>query len=374
MSSGEAGAGTRRPEGALGPLLIALIAAGIVARFLLPALGHNFDFESYRIVGDIVTGGGNVYAETTRYNYGPVWFLVLGAARALAALTAQPEVAYRFLIVAVLTAADIAIAFILRREYGDRVALIFFLNPVSILITGFHNQFDNLAIAVGLAAMQHAARAEADGNRPRWLASLGLLGLALTIKHIFFLLPLWLAFRAKTWAARLIALVLPVAIFLASFLPFLAARDGIVRNVFLYRSFPNGLLFRELADAIPPALLLILGLAAVGYLLRKRPLFEGALLYLVALVVLSPAMANQYLAIPMPAVAALMNPLHALYTLAATLIIASNPDGLGLGLAHQWLGPSWGNWLEGRHGYDLPIVLLAFGTLWALLSRTRASR
>jgi hypothetical protein len=363
----------RRGERPLGSLFIALMAVGIVARFLLPVLGHNFDFESYRIVGDIVTRGGNVYAETTRYNYGPIWFLILGAARGLAALTSQPEAAFRFFVVAVLTAADAAIAFILRRQYGDRVALLFFLNPVSILITGYHSQFDNVAIAAGLAAMQLGARAEADGDRRRWLASLGLLGVALTIKHIFFLLPLWLAFRAKGWPARLTALTLPVAIFLASFLPFLTASDAIVQNVFLYRSFPNGLLFREVADAIPPALLLILGLAIIGYLVRKRPLFESALLYLVALVVLSPAMANQYLAIPVAAVAAQMNPLHALYTLVASLVIVSNPDGLGLGLVHQLLGPSVGNWLEGRHGYDLPVVLLAFGTLWSMRSRTNAS-
>ena len=105
-----------------------------------------------------------------------------------------------------------------------------------------------------------------------------------------------------------------------------------MHNVFLYRSFANGLLLRELADTIPPSLLFILGLAIIGYFVRKRPLFESALLYLVALVVLSPAMANQYLAIPMPAVAAQMNLLHGLYTLVASLIMVSNPDGLGLGL------------------------------------------
>jgi hypothetical protein len=359
-------------EKPLGPLVVALIAVGIVARFLLPAFGYNFDFASYQIVGDIVARGGNVYAETGRYNYGPVWFLMLGAARTLAALASQPEVAFRFIIVAILTAADLAIAAILRREYDTKVALIFFLNPVSILITGYHNQFDNLAIAVGLAAIHLAGGAEAGGNRRRWLASLALLGLALTIKHIFFLLPLWLAFRAKGWVARLTALTLPVAIFLVSFLPFLVGgAQGILHNVFLYRSFPNGLFFRGLADVVPTSLLLILSLAIVGYLVRKRRLFDSALLYLVALVVLSPAMANQYFAIPMPAVAAQMNPLHAAYTLIATLILVSNADGLGLGWLHQMFGPSWGQWLEGRFGYDLPVVLLGFGTLWWMRSRPR---
>lgn len=60
------------------PILLALvIVIGVALRLALPLLGHNFDVESYRIVADIMGDGGNVYAETSRYNYWPIWFLIV---------------------------------------------------------------------------------------------------------------------------------------------------------------------------------------------------------------------------------------------------------------------------------------------------------
>lgn len=55
-----------------------ILALGFVLRIILSRLGHNYDLESYWIVGEIVAKGGNVYAETHRYNYGPIWFYILG--------------------------------------------------------------------------------------------------------------------------------------------------------------------------------------------------------------------------------------------------------------------------------------------------------
>lgn len=352
----------------------AAFVAGVAARFMLPRLGFNFDAVSYRIVADIVTSGGNVYAETPRYNYGPVWFLILGALRWAAGFTAEPTGLFRSGVVAVLTLADLAVAAMLGRRFGARAAILFFLNPVSILITGYHNQFDTLAIAIAFAAVLTAEKAEAEGDGKRRLAALALLGLSLTVKHIFFVLPLWLAFRAGTWRDRALALCVPVGIFLASFLPFAAhGWHGILHNVFLYRSFSNGLTTRLVASlglAVPPSLLLIAGLAVAGWLLRRRPLFEAALVYLVLLVILSPGMANQYLAIPMAAAVVALNPGYALYALAATLIVLSNRDGLWLNLFTR----AGFRWVDDTRGYDLPVVLLAAGLSWQLLGWRRHAR
>ena len=358
------------------PLFTALIMVGVVARFLMPSFGYNHDYVSYGIVSEIVRNGGNVYAETARYNYGPIWLLLLGAVRWVAEHTPAPEPVFRVGLVAILTAADLAIAWLLRREFGSRIALLFFLNPVSILITGFHNQFDNLAIALGLAAALIAGRADPVRDRRAWLGALCLLGLSLTVKHIFFLFPLWIALRAGRWSDRLVAAALPVGLFALSFLPFLATgANGILNNVFLYRSFQNGLISRliseGLGEQLPPALPFILMLAAVGLLVRGRPLFQAALAYLVALVVLSPAMANQYLATPMAAVVASLNPFYVLYAAAAFLILLSNVDGLDLHLFEP-LGPAASTWLDGRFSYDLPVALLALGLAWQLYAWRRA--
>jgi hypothetical protein len=78
-------------------------------------------------------------------------------------------------------------------------------------------------------------------------------------------------------------------------------------------------------------------------------------------------MANQYLAIPMPTVAAALNPGYALYWLISSLLVLSNVDGLAFGL-FRWLGAPW---VEGRFGYDLPVVLLIAGLAWQLWSWRR---
>ena len=59
------------------------MAVAVLARVGLSQVGLNFDFESYEIVADIVRQGKTVYAETGRYNYGPLWFYVLAGLKAL---------------------------------------------------------------------------------------------------------------------------------------------------------------------------------------------------------------------------------------------------------------------------------------------------
>ena len=42
------------------------ICTGIILRYVMMTLGHNYDFESYCIVGEIAGNFGNVYAGTNR--------------------------------------------------------------------------------------------------------------------------------------------------------------------------------------------------------------------------------------------------------------------------------------------------------------------
>jgi len=51
-------------------LFITAVAIGIGLRIWVSTFGYNFDFESYAVVASIIDSGGNVYAETHRYNYG----------------------------------------------------------------------------------------------------------------------------------------------------------------------------------------------------------------------------------------------------------------------------------------------------------------
>ncbi len=134
--------------------LIGLIAVGIMIRYVVMAFGNNFDFESYKIVGEIAGNFRNVYAETSRYNYAPIFLCIQGVLYRLSIYAgANQEWMYRILIVTVLTMADLGITAFIANRYSYVKALLFFLNPVSIIITGYHNQFDNIAVLFALLSI-----------------------------------------------------------------------------------------------------------------------------------------------------------------------------------------------------------------------------
>ena len=86
--------------------------------------------------------------------------------------------------------------------------------------------------------------------------------------------------------------------------PALRAPIGIVRNVFLYRSYPFAPLLRlfqspERAKEVPGLPVMVLALTAIGFMCRKKDAIASALVYSAAVVVFSPSMADQYLAIPL---------------------------------------------------------------------------
>ena len=54
-----------------------VIVLGMGLRFVVALIGHNPDFEAFLVVRDIAKHGGNVYAQTTSYKYGPVWFSII---------------------------------------------------------------------------------------------------------------------------------------------------------------------------------------------------------------------------------------------------------------------------------------------------------
>jgi hypothetical protein len=139
-----------------------VIAVAVGARLALAWLiAGNYDSESYGVVASIVHAGGNVYAQTDRYNYSPFWFLVLGGPDPVA-LAFHVSVAH--LARTLLTVVDVATAAILWRMAGPVSATVFLANPVSIVITGYHGAFDSIAILLVLLAL----RAERRGTQSGW--------------------------------------------------------------------------------------------------------------------------------------------------------------------------------------------------------------
>ncbi len=353
-----------RPGRGVRRLLAAvLVLAAVAARVGIGTIGLNHDVLSWVVVSGVVERGENVYAATDRYNYGPVWSWVVFDLARLAEGSGDPGQAFPVLLSLFLALVDVAIAGLLWRRCGGLTAAFFLLNPVSILVTGFGRQFGNLAVLAGLAA---ATALEQDGagvgsTARAWGAS-ALLGLSLAVKHLLFAFPAWLAVRRGPLRRRLVLLLAPPTLFLLAFVPYWGeGHAGIVRNVLLYRSFSNAPLWhlivpRPLAPALTPMVFFIAALAGFGLAARRLPPMRSLLLYTAVLVAFSPALANQYLAIPIAFCAVWRNPLTLLYSALATVYLAA---GLNLAGLQRVVDPA-------TVGYALQTAVLAAAAVWAL--------
>jgi hypothetical protein len=338
--------------------LLTILAIGIALRLVMPMRGSNFDMESYRIVADIVAKGGDVYSETSRYNYGPIWFHILHALDALPWTVGDKLTALHWKVACFLTLVDVGICLSLFRRYGVTVAALFFLNPISIMITGYHSQFENFAILLGIVSVGMLDREK--GTKWIW-GGLIVLGLSLSVKHILFLFPLWLAFKQKCWSRKLLFVGVPYAIFLGGF-SFYLPRDAhqILKNVFLYRSWNNAPLWTDLAPGfvrhfVPSFALFVATMLILGLLWRPLRAIESLHFYLISLVAFSSAIANQYLAICIPSIATQWNWAYGIYTFIGTAFLLVDHDGLHLHNLQNVL-----RW-DGKYGYDIVVLPLFIG-------------
>ena len=335
-----------------------IIALGLDLRMGAATLGHNFDMESWYIVADIMRHGGNVYAETGRYNYGPVWFLVI---HALDVLAAHRHEVLRYFIAGVLSLADLGIFLVLWRQAGRLAGALFFLNPVSILISGYHCQFDNVAILLGLCSMMLFGDDFQGPLTRRKFLGLLVLGLSLMTKHLFFVFPIWLAVKQKGLWRKIIIVFVPSACFLLAFLPFWAgSQHGIIDNVFHYQSYPGGFFYKFFVPlciqfcwdsrTVWYGLLLLF-----AFICRTRNSFDSLLIYTGVLVAFSPFSTNQYLAIPISLASVFPSVLFFIYTATSTFHLCADVRN----------GPRMWAGLEGRYD-DLAIYALCFALAWLL--------
>ncbi|HEV2694869.1 MAG TPA: hypothetical protein VG347_18385 [Verrucomicrobiae bacterium] len=289
----------------------------MAGRFWFGSLRHGFDYDSWRIVTDLCEQGKNVYASTIRYNYGPVWFNIL---HLLDLLSGHNPAVFRQLLIGFLSAADLGIAFLLWRRFGPLAGALFFLNPVSMMASSIFNQFDNVAILLGLwAVVVFGDEFEKPLDRRKY-AALAILGLSLMTKHVLFVFPFWLAVKQRGLVAKFLIMAIPTVIFLASFAPYWpAGHAGIVANVFEYRALNdtlgrwyNQFFYNEI---LPEILRSMAGaqfwwfvlLVWFAFFCRAKSGFDSLLIYTGVMVAFSPSLFCYYFAIPMALACARMN-------------------------------------------------------------------
>lgn len=316
------------------PLLIILAIALLVR--LVPALllpvGARYDIESFRLVGAALLNGEEVYtsAARNRHPYLPLQMIWIGSALWSARHTAVPFVVWLKL-PAVL--ADVAITAVLFKTLQRRadtatavtLVLLFALNPVSVLITAYHGQFDALPTLLLLLAWVGW-----ELRRTSWSAvALGLATLSKTWPALFW--PI-VVMRQQTWRQRVtyttLALGIPAA--------------AVVVYVLLFQADPLPMLRRTLAHTGVPG---YWGVSAVlSILSRWSPLAAGVYDILLALrhvLLLVAALVTLWWTRRQPALDALL-----------ALLLAELAVSVGIGI--QWLV-----WL-------VPFGLLARETRWSV--------
>jgi 4-amino-4-deoxy-L-arabinose transferase-like glycosyltransferase len=353
-------------------LWVVAVLIGTLARIMVASLGHNGDYDFWIRHAEVIRNGGNLYEGGESYGYGPVWMFVLRFADLVQNILPENRKVFRLVIILVLTLADLLIATIIAKKFSHYAALLFFINPVSIIITGYHNQFDNIAIGAGLLAIIILTNFHKSEYRKFYWAGLILLGLSIAIKQVLIFFPFWLLLRAGTLRQKISRLVVPYLVFCATFLPWATSLEKI--EVIVGEIFPrrgrSGLLltllgaeydgtirgtrFDDLAHHSVSAIFVLI-VVLLGWLMRRRCLFDSVIIYLVAIVAFAPAYSQQQLILPLIALFVYATIELKIFYLLTLLFMVQNSDELG----YEFLFPHFFR-LNGTIYAWLQVLLLIF--------------
>lgn len=197
-----------RPKAIVPLLITTALFVRLVPAVLLP-VGAAYDIESFERVAQALLGGRGVYSSPIvqgRHPYFPLQMYLIGAAMRIAQATGWPFV---FVVKWSPIIADGALTALIFSAYanstdmksGLRLAFSYALNPVSILISAYHGQFD--AVPAFLLALSWYLWyfGKRSGERIGWSA-LALGGAVLDKTWPLIFLPI-LLLRLKSWSERL---------------------------------------------------------------------------------------------------------------------------------------------------------------------------
>lgn len=328
--------------------LFCIVLSGTLSRLWLAYFSiGNHDTMVYPFLAKMANAGQNPYA-LTEYAYSPIWFYLLGAFGKIEAfLKILP---FHFIVKSFLSLVDLASLFILLRLAGRerislvRTALFFYLNPISFLLTGFHDQIENLALLpllAGIELYQSLGKQSFVGKAALWAFST----LGMIVKHsIFYEVIICLNASVKRLSVRFVLLLLSGVVLCLFFAPFWPNRDLILRNIFQYASHPCDYGMSLFFGRNPQLkYLFLIGTLLFPFAILKKDLLTQSLLGLLFFMTFTTGIAIQYFVLPI-ALGALRPSLGFLfYSFIASLFILAS--GLNMGVPFLGFIPLWSVWL-----------------------------
>jgi hypothetical protein len=350
----------RAPESTALWILLALALRLVVVAL---TTGAGYDITSYTIQAQSVLTHHNIYTFTDRYPYPPVWVWLVALAQWIANTTG---LSFGGLARLPGIAGDVLIVALLQRAKGSKAALFYAVNPVSILITAGHGQFDGLVMALVVAAW---VLWDTRQRRNAAWAALALGG-AIALKGYPVLLLPALLVGAAGWKRRVLLTGLALAPLLVCVLvysAFFGLEPAMISHVLGYQSPPIlgwSLYFNNLLPRIWPAsfigglLVLALFLTAVTraalllfpvLLAVRKPSWSLESLWLVTFLgfyLLAPGLSPQYLLWALPLLALVDLKKGVFYTAFSTpalvfLYLAEFPEAVPWGLALTAAAPNY---------------------------------
>lgn len=223
-------------------LLLVTLFVRLVPILLLP-VGAAYDIESFRLVGDALLNGEDIYRSGAagRHPYLPFQLYWIGLATFLSHNSSLPFVIWIKLQALLADVVIVAVIFKIFRRWNEEVAtsgylaLLYAINPVPILVSAYHGQFDAIPVLLLLLAWYgwHF------GHLLRSAVSLGFAILSKSWPIVF--LPI-VFIRLSSWRSRVlytaISLAIP-ALFTAGYL-------------ILFNAEPTPILRRSLTHAGVP--------------------------------------------------------------------------------------------------------------------------
>lgn len=314
---------------------VGAIVVGVVLRLWAQTYPYNFDFTVFVAVSDAFLAGQNPY-ELGTWHYGPTYFIALGFVRVLF----EDPGSFRLGLSLFLILVDVLIAFLLVWRKQWLAAVLFLIAPVTFAISGQHAQFDNFSVLLALAAALLVTQQAVSPKLWRDVIAMSLLGLSLSVKHAFLVLPIWIALMQTGWKRKVLYAVVPYVVFGLTLLPYWLIDQGLIRKYVVgfrsvtnapayYTLFPDELVWGWVNRGY--IVFIFLGILAVlGWWYRRLPAFEATLIYGISLVVFSTAIVDQYFAIPMAGISVFLNIGFLAWLVYVSIYLLGEPEDFNL--------------------------------------------
>lgn len=330
-------------------VIVALVVLGMLFRLLLASREtFNFDMHNFIIDAAIFRQGHlNVFLYQSSYNYSPAFFFIIGGLDKIQQIFSF--LSFPFIERSFISLIDLATLFVLLRiAIIKRIPLLFptlffFLNPISIIISGYHGQFDNIVILfLLLGVLLHISGNKYSKGIAVWVS----VTIALIIKHIIMFqgfLILLHTYRDKKWKPWVL-FFLSGLIFLLTFVPFYSeAKTAIEENVFKYQGLATLVGITNFLYAGCPKCtilgmpiyefykyLFMVGSVLFSVSIAKYNLLKALLLSFLFFLTFTSAIAAQYFVLPIAIGALFPSRWFFFYTVIVTLFLMGNEAELNL--------------------------------------------